>query len=171
MSSVAAAIASTASHFSSVSRIPMAQRARALRKSSRTSLIPSPTGPEKNPTPRASSEGPGTAVSAGMGTLVTGSPGVQSREGAGVSAPSRPFAGSADLLRDALLCADEGPPPGNRSRTLRRAHPRGAEVLPDARHLRNVRHRNTPDGRLAERPQIRVLDLLAGDDLRRGAAV
>src|SRR5262245_25227084 len=155
MRTVAAPMRSAAIHFPSVMRTPSAQIASAFSAPRSTSLIARPTVPEKKPMARAISDGFGTTVSAAMGALVTGRKGWR---GAAAAAPLRSTA-SADLQSDALLSGDERLPRRGRAGTLGRTHPGGAEVLPDARHLRDVGHRDSALGGRAEGLQVLVLDL------------
>src|SRR6188472_2352135 len=168
MSTVAAPIRSAASHFPSPSRTASAHTARAFTAPSSTSLIASPTVPEKNPMPRAISDGFGTTVSAAMGALVTGAR--VGPEGRG-ERRAPPAAELADLESDALLGGDERLPRRGRAGALRRPHPRSAEVLPDTRHLRDVGHRDAAGRRCAEGLQVLVLDLRERLQVRGRAVV
>src|SRR3954454_5152031 len=140
---------------------------------SRAILTARPTGPEKKAT-------------ASDGSERAADDAARSRDGAGVvttvelnRAPFEEGVGArsagahswwnylADLRRDVPRRRGERPAGRSGAGALRRIDPGAAKVGPDARHLGNVRHRDAAHARAAELGQHGVVDLLAGDGVRR----
>ena len=141
----------------------------------RTNLMTSPTVPEKAGSARARSDGFGTVTPTALRVVCrldrSSRPELRAVGRRGVRAPH----GARTLShrpasRSSARCSSRRRGTSawrGRPAALGGADPCRAEVAPDGVHLRDVRHRDAAGARRAEGPELRVLDLLAGVEVRR----
>src|SRR4029079_15636490 len=116
--------------------------------------------PENTAIARDTRPGLNTGCSTGVGALVAVTGLLGYRGGAG-RARRPPLRGtSADLVGDAASGGGEGDRRLGGAGALGRLDPRAAEVLPDAVHLGDVRHRHAALGGLAELREVRIAHLV-----------